>query len=59
MLEYGLHRFLFHIDYWLPDRPFFLMLHFLLHGIHHYMPMDRYIQISLDMRCCSLYDLVD
>ncbi|GAA6009777.1 hypothetical protein JCM10207_004192 [Rhodosporidiobolus poonsookiae] len=22
-------------------RPFFLMLHFLLHGIHHYIPMDR------------------
>jgi 4-hydroxysphinganine ceramide fatty acyl 2-hydroxylase len=41
MLEYGMHRFLFHIDEWLPDRPFFLMLHFLLHGIHHYLPMDR------------------
>ncbi|KAF8601569.1 oxidoreductase [Ceratobasidium sp. AG-I] len=41
MLEYGMHRFLFHIDDLLPDRPFFLMLHFLLHGIHHYLPMDR------------------
>ncbi|KII91200.1 hypothetical protein PLICRDRAFT_105152 [Plicaturopsis crispa FD-325 SS-3] len=41
ILEYALHRFLFHIDYWLPDKPFFLMLHFLLHGIHHYLPMDR------------------
>lgn len=41
LLEYGLHRFLFHIDEVLPDRPFFLMLHFLLHGIHHYLPMDR------------------
>jgi hypothetical protein len=36
-----LHRFLFHIDEMLPDRPIFLVLHFLLHGIHHYMPMDR------------------
>jgi 4-hydroxysphinganine ceramide fatty acyl 2-hydroxylase len=27
----------------MPDRPFFLMLHFLLHGIHHYLPMDRYV----------------
>ncbi|GAA5970113.1 hypothetical protein JCM8115_001245 [Rhodotorula mucilaginosa] len=41
ILEYTLHRFLFHIDHYLPDRPFFLMLHFLLHGIHHYVPMDR------------------
>lgn len=42
ILEYTMHRFLFHIDAWLPDRPFFLMLHFLLHGIHHYLPMDGY-----------------
>ncbi|KAH7345588.1 fatty acid-2 hydroxylase [Rhizoctonia solani] len=41
IIEYGMHRFLFHIDDLLPDRPFFLMLHFLLHGIHHYLPMDR------------------
>jgi 4-hydroxysphinganine ceramide fatty acyl 2-hydroxylase len=41
LLEYGMHRFLFHIDELLPDKPFFLMLHFLLHGIHHYVPMDR------------------
>jgi 4-hydroxysphinganine ceramide fatty acyl 2-hydroxylase len=41
VLEYTLHRFLFHLDGLLPDRPFFLMLHFLLHGIHHYVPMDR------------------
>ncbi|MBW0562908.1 hypothetical protein O181_102623 [Austropuccinia psidii MF-1] len=41
LLEYSLHRFLFHIDDFLPDRPFFLLLHFLLHGVHHYLPMDR------------------
>lgn len=41
ILEYILHRFLFHIDGVLPDRPIFLMLHFLLHGVHHYLPMDR------------------
>lgn len=41
LLEYTLHRFLFHVDEWLPDRPFFLMLHFLTHGVHHYLPMDR------------------
>ncbi|KAF9493093.1 fatty acid-2 hydroxylase [Pleurotus eryngii] len=41
ILEYTLHRFLFHIDDYLPDSPPFLMLHFLLHGVHHYLPMDR------------------
>ncbi|ORY74786.1 inositolphosphorylceramide-B C-26 hydroxylase [Leucosporidium creatinivorum] len=40
LLEYTMHRFVFHIEEYLPDRPFFLMLHFLLHGIHHYLPMD-------------------
>ncbi|CAH7690004.1 hypothetical protein BY996DRAFT_4589136 [Phakopsora pachyrhizi] len=41
LLEYTLHRFLFHVDNFLPDRPVFLTLHFLLHGVHHYLPMDR------------------
>jgi len=40
LLEYTLHRFLFHVDDRLPDTPTFIMLHFLLHGIHHYLPMD-------------------
>lgn len=41
LVEYGLHRCLFHIDDYLPDNRVFLTLHFLLHGIHHYLPMDR------------------
>ncbi|KAE8270462.1 hypothetical protein A4X09_0g1863 [Tilletia walkeri] len=41
ILEYTMHRFLFHVDDMLPDKPIFLLLHFLLHGIHHYLPMDR------------------
>lgn len=41
LLEYGMHRFLFHVDYYLPDRNWALTLHFLLHGVHHYLPMDR------------------
>lgn len=40
-LEYTLHRFLFHIDEWLPDKPLFILLHFMMHGVHHYLPMDR------------------
>lgn len=42
IVEYGLHRCLFHIDNYLPDNRVFITLHFLLHGIHHYLPMDRY-----------------
>lgn len=42
LVEYILHRFLFHIDKYMPDHPIALTLHFLLHGIHHYLPMDRY-----------------
>lgn len=41
ILEYGMHRFLFHLDDHLPDKNWALMLHFLLHGVHHYLPMDR------------------
>lgn len=40
-VEYCLHRFLFHLDFYLPDHPVFLTLHFTLHGIHHYLPMDK------------------
>lgn len=42
IVEYGLHRCLFHVDDYLPDNRVGLSLHFLLHGIHHYLPMDKY-----------------
>ncbi|ODH53352.1 hypothetical protein GX48_00548 [Paracoccidioides brasiliensis] len=42
LAEYSLHRFVFHIDKYLPDNRVGLCLHFLLHGIHHYLPMDKY-----------------
>ncbi|KAK3072973.1 fatty acid alpha-hydroxylase [Teratosphaeriaceae sp. CCFEE 6253] len=41
IVEYGLHRCLFHLDYYLPDHNAAITAHFLLHGIHHYLPMDR------------------
>ena len=47
LVEYGLHRFLFHVDQYLPDNKYFLTLHFLLHGVHHYLPTDKYIPFSL------------
>jgi len=40
-LEYTMHRFIFHLDYYLPDNRGAITLHFLMHGIHHYLPMDR------------------
>ncbi|KAI5466961.1 hypothetical protein BGZ63DRAFT_370016 [Mariannaea sp. PMI_226] len=42
IIEYVMHRFLFHLDYYLPDNRVGITLHFLLHGIHHYLPMDKY-----------------
>ena len=41
IVEYGLHRCLFHIDNYLPDNRVAITGHFLTHGIHHYLPMDR------------------
>ncbi|PSN75031.1 Inositolphosphorylceramide-B hydroxylase [Corynespora cassiicola Philippines] len=42
LVEYILHRCLFHLDEHLPDNRVGITLHFLLHGIHHYLPMDKY-----------------
>ncbi|KAK5684888.1 fatty acid alpha-hydroxylase [Elasticomyces elasticus] len=41
LIEYVLHRCLFHLDSYLPDNNVAITAHFLLHGIHHYLPMDR------------------
>ncbi|GMM30413.1 fatty acid alpha-hydroxylase [Martiniozyma asiatica (nom. inval.)] len=41
LIEYCLHRFLFHLDDNLPQHNVAFTLHFLLHGVHHYLPMDR------------------
>ncbi|SCW03307.1 LAFE_0G07536g1_1 [Lachancea fermentati] len=42
LIEYGLHRFLFHLDGYLPNNQVAYTVHFLLHGVHHYLPMDRF-----------------
>lgn len=43
LVEYLMHRFLFHSEKYLPDnflgRPL-RYLHFILHGIHHTIPLD-------------------
>ncbi|KAL6939179.1 fatty acid alpha-hydroxylase [Hanseniaspora osmophila] len=41
-IEYCLHRFLFHFDDRVPNHPVAFTLHFLIHGCHHYLPMDKY-----------------
>lgn len=41
LIEYSLHRWLFHMDRVLPDNKYALTLHFLAHGIHHFLPMDK------------------
>ncbi|KAI5783588.1 sphingolipid fatty acid hydroxylase [Geopyxis carbonaria] len=41
LVEYGLHRCLFHLDEKMPDNRVFITLHFVLHGVHHYLPMDK------------------
>ncbi|KAF8945492.1 fatty acid alpha-hydroxylase, partial [Haplosporangium gracile] len=41
LAEYMIHRFLFHLDDLLPESNYSNVGHFLLHGIHHYLPMDR------------------
>lgn len=41
-----MHRFLFHVDEWLPDNRWFLTIHFTLHGVHHYLPTDRYAKMK-------------
>jgi 4-hydroxysphinganine ceramide fatty acyl 2-hydroxylase len=43
LVEYVMHRFLFHgEETWLPNNKTWFVIHFLMHGIHHAFPMDRY-----------------
>ena len=42
LVEYLLHRFVFHCEDALPDNGAALFAHFMAHGIHHAFPMDRY-----------------
>jgi 4-hydroxysphinganine ceramide fatty acyl 2-hydroxylase len=40
--EYVFHRFIFHMETYLPSHRVALTAHFLVHGVHHFLPMDRY-----------------
>jgi 4-hydroxysphinganine ceramide fatty acyl 2-hydroxylase len=41
-IEYIIHRFLFHNNYIIKGNKFLNFIHFLLHGIHHKIPFDKY-----------------
>lgn len=40
LLEYGLHRYAFHFENRIPENRYLIWLHFIIHGIHHTIPMD-------------------
>lgn len=40
LVEYCLHRFIFHCDRYIPDSRVAHYLHFFAHGIHHMLPND-------------------
>lgn len=42
LMEYCLHRFIFHLDENLPDNRWAILLHYTIHGIHHAFPMDEH-----------------
>ncbi|ODV94720.1 hypothetical protein PACTADRAFT_76338 [Pachysolen tannophilus NRRL Y-2460] len=62
LIEYCLHRFLFHLDYYLPESQYAFAIHFLLHGVHHYLPMDQYRLVMpptlFAVLCFPFYKLV-
>jgi 4-hydroxysphinganine ceramide fatty acyl 2-hydroxylase len=38
--EYSLHRFVFHMEVYMPDNKYLRTLHYMFHGVHHAFPMD-------------------
>lgn len=54
LIEYIMHRFLFHLDYYLPEHQLAYTMHFLFHGVHHYLPMDKYRLVMPPTLFCLL-----
>lgn len=55
LIEYCFHRFFFHIDAALPDHQWAFIVHFLVHGFHHFLPMDRYRLVMPPVLFATLY----
>ncbi len=58
IIEYVMHRFLFHMDDWLPPNNFFYILHFLGHGFHHISPNDHLRLVLPPLFFYPLFQLV-
>jgi 4-hydroxysphinganine ceramide fatty acyl 2-hydroxylase len=41
IIEYVVHRFVFHQEALVPDHPIFFTAHFLTHALHHFLPMEK------------------
>lgn len=52
--EYVFHRFLFHVDRFLPNRQWAFLLHFCMHGVHHLYPMDSNRLVMPPILMCFL-----
>lgn len=42
LIEYIVHRFVFHCESIVPVHPLFFTAHFLTHALHHFLPMEKY-----------------
>lgn len=56
ILEYLFHRMLFHLDVLMPRHPYMYTLHFLVHGVHHFLPLDplRLVMPPILFACLSM-----
>lgn len=52
LYEYAFHRFIFHMDDNLPSNQKAFVLHFLVHGVHHFLPMDKYRLVMPPILMC-------
>eukprot|EP00475_Leptophrys_vorax_P032897 TRINITY_DN5129_c0_g1_i2.p1 TRINITY_DN5129_c0_g1~~TRINITY_DN5129_c0_g1_i2.p1 ORF type:complete len:336 (-),score=63.41 TRINITY_DN5129_c0_g1_i2:863-1870(-) len=41
LIEYFVHRFVFHQESMVPAHPIFFTMHFLTHALHHFLPMEK------------------
>lgn len=53
-VEYGLHRTVFH---WVPKASWGKRMHFLMHGVHHDMPRDKYRLVMPPLVSITLFFL--
>lgn len=52
LAQYLIHRFIFHSERHLPNSKVMRYLHFIMHGIHHMLPVDPYNLFNLETELC-------